>query len=218
MENGLQVHWLYLAFALLMLWYPRHLLRLGQWRSKKRRHREALEKFAQDGANDPDDKSVKLRRELAKPRNHLDYLRGFAGAAALWSFSFTAVGPDAHTAMFWLCVAASTVAFIIQTTRFRARITFFAAIFFAVGLSIGMGNYFSGAMAFLLTCAINPVIPTPRMFLTIYALLLLPFNWLLGGGGELALVNSGILLLPPLLSLLAKRPMVIFTRKRNLTW
>lgn len=218
MQNGLQVHWLYLLLALLLLWYPRHLLRLGKWRSDKRRHREALEKFAQEGAVDPDDKSVKLRRELGKLRNHLDYLRGFAGTASLWSFSFTATGPDAHLVALWVCIAVTTVGFLLQTTRMRQRITFFAAIFFAAGMSIGMGNYFSGAMAFLLTCAINPVIPTPRLFLTVYAFLLLPFNWLLGGGGTLALINSGILLLPPLLSLLLKRPMVIFARRRELTW
>lgn len=217
METLFEIHWLYLAFALLMLWLPRSWMRLGKWRSRKRRQRETHERFAQDGANDPDDKSVRLKRELSKGKNYLDFLRGLAGALALWQFSFTAEGDDRMLA-FGLKIALSLIAVLIQSIRWREKITFFAAIFFCAGLSIGMGNYFSGAMAFLLICAINPVIPTPRLFLTGYALLLLPFNFFLGGGGTLALINTVMLLLPPLLSLMAKRPMVIFTRKRNLMW
>ena len=217
MDEVLQIHWFYLLLALAMLWYPRQWMRWGKWRSNRRRHREALEKFAQEGGRDPDDQSLSLKRELRKPRNVLDILRGFAGSAALWHFSFTATGPDGHTIMFWTAAGVSLVAFLIQTTRWRPKITFFAAVFFAAGLSIGTGNFFPGSMAFLLTCAINPIIPTPRMFLTVYAVLLLPFNLLLGHGSDLALVNFGILILPPLLSLLLKRPMVIFARRRT-TW
>jgi hypothetical protein len=211
------IHWLYLALALAMLWFPRQWMRLGKWRSKRRRERETMEKFAQDGAVDPEDKSVRLGRELKSPRNYLDFLRALAGGVALWEFSFT-YGPDDREIFFGVKIGLTLIAVLIQLVRWRDRITFFAAIFYFAGLSIGMGNYFSGAMAFLLMCAINPVIPTPRVFVSAFALLLLPFNVFLGGGFQLALVNTVLLLLGPLLSLMTKRPMVIFTRKRNLVW
>lgn len=96
--------------------------------------------------------------------------------------------------------------------------TFFAAIFFFAGVSVGMGNYVAGALAFLLTCTLNPVIPNPRVFVSAFGLLLLPFNFFLGGDRDLVLLNSGLVLLPVLVSLLVKRPMVVFTRRRNLAW
>lgn len=217
MDVPLEIHWPYLALALAMLWFPRQWMRLGKWQTKRRKERETMEKFAQDGAADPDDKSVRLRRELKSPRNYLDFLRALVGGVALWEFSFTA-GPEDRIVVLAVKVTITLIAVLIQLIRWRERITFFAAIFFFAGLSIGMGNYFSGAMAFLLMCAINPIIPTPRMFVSAFALLLLPFNVFLGAGFELAVINSLLVLIGPLLSLLTQRPMVIFTRKRNLMW
>jgi hypothetical protein len=217
MHVPFELHWPYLAVALALLWFPRQWMRLGKWRRPRRKERETLEKFAQDGANDPEDKSVRLVRELKSPRNYVDFFRALAGGIALWEFSFTA-GRDDAMAVLAVKIALTLVAVLIAVVRWRERFVFFAPIFFFGGLSIGLGNYFSGAMAFLLTCTINPIIPTPRMFVTAFALLLLPFNYFLGAGLQLALVNSLLLLVGPLLSLLAKRSMVIFTRKRNLMW
>lgn len=217
------VHWPYLAAALAMLWFPRQWLRAGRLTGKRRRERETMERFQQDGGNDPDDKSVKLKRELKNPRNYIDFFRGLAGSVALWHFSFT-IELEQRDLLHVICGLISLVAVVIQTTRWRERVTFFAAIFFLPGLSMGiadpfvLGNHFAASMAFLLVCAFNPVIPTPRMFMTVYGLLLLPFDWLLGGDFQLAWINSLLALLPPLFSLMAKRPMVIFTRKRHLGW
>jgi hypothetical protein len=218
MDAGLQIHWLYLLSALLLLWFPRSLLRLGRWRSRRRRHREALEKFASDGAVDPSDLSVRLGRELRKPRNHLDFWRAFAGAVALRFFAFSGVDSVAQHFVFVLQMAVLLIAILAQTVRFDRRVTFFAAVFFAAGVSIGMGNFFPATMAFLLTCAINPVIANPRLFFSVFALLLFPFNWLFGGGLILAAANSLLLLVPPVMSLLADRPMVIYARRHQVTW
>lgn len=200
-----------------MLWFPRQWMRLGKLWRKKRKERETMERFAQDGANDPDDKSVRLGRELKNKRNYLDLFRGLVGGIALWDFSFE---PDrgSRLLVFGICGAVTFIAVLIQSVRWRERITFFAAIFFYAGLSSGMGSYYPGALAFLLVCAINPIIPNPRTFVGAYALLLLPFNYFLGDDLRIALFNTTALLLPALWSLLVKRPMVLFTRKRNLTW
>jgi len=215
------IHWPYLILALLMLWFPRQWMRLGKLWRNKRKERETMERFAQDGANDPDDKSVRLKRELRNPRNYLDLLRSFLGAFALWRFSFEA-GADREGLVLAVCAVVTFVGVLIQSLRWRERITFFAAIFYYAGMSCGMGDGYPGALAFLLVCAVNPVIPTPRVFVSVYALLLLPFNFLLSEDEDFALFNAAfntlILLVPVLWSLMVKRPMVIFTRRRNLTW
>jgi hypothetical protein len=217
MPASLEVHWLYLLTGLALLLYPRQWMRFGKWRKKRRKERETADRFAQDGANDPSDKSVRLGRELRALRNYLDFFRALAGGMAVWQFSFV-FDPTDKWPVLGLKVALTLLAVTVQVTRFRERITFFAAIFFFAGLSIGMGNYVSGSLAFLLTCTINPVIPNPRVFVSAYGLLLLPFNYFLGGDRNLVVVNSVLILLGPLVSLLLKRPMVVFTRKRNLTW
>lgn len=176
-----------------------------------------MERFAQDGANDPDDKSVRLGRELKNKRNYIDVFRALVGTVALWKFSFE--GDDEMRWMiFGICCALTFIAVLIQSIRWRERITFFAAIFFYAGVSSGIGSYYPGALAFLLICAINPVIPTPRLFVSAYALLLLPFNFFLGDDWRIALFNSIVLIVPVIWSMMVKRPMVIFTRRRNLMW
>lgn len=218
METPLEIHWLFLAVALALLWFPRSMLRLGRWRKKRRKERETMVKFAQDGARMPDDKSVRLGREFSAPRNYVDLLRAGAGGFALWEFSFTA-GPDDRQLILLVKIAITLVAVLIQSVRFRQQITFFAAIFFLFGLSLGMGNYVSGTLAFLLTCAINPLLPTPRLFVSAFALLLLPFNHFLGMGSMvLVAVNSMMLFVPVILSLLMHRPMVIFMKKHEVMW
>jgi len=217
METSLEIHWFFLTLALLLLGFPRSWLRLGRWRSRRRRQRETMVKFQQDGGANPEDKSVRLKRELRSPRNYVDLLRALAGGLALWHYSFTA-GPDDRRFVLLVQLLVTFAAVMIQSTRWRQRITFFAAIFFYLGISVAMGNYVSAVLAFMLTCAINPVLATPRLFVSAYAALLLPFNYFLGGGPLLAVANSLLLFLPVLLSLLSNRPMVIFMRKHEVMW
>lgn len=219
METSLEIHWPYLALALILLWFPRSWLRIGRWRRSRRRQRETMVKFQQDGGARPDDKSVRLGRELRSPRNYVDFLRALAGGLALWQFSFTAGAADGQTVLL-AKLLITFAAILLQSVRWKSsRITFFAAVFFYAGISIGMGHYVSGTLAFLLTCAINPVLATPRLFVSAYAAALLPFNHFLGGTGlALSAANSLMLFAPVLLSLLANRPMVIFMRKHEVMW
>lgn len=216
MAETFTVHWLYLALALAMLCFPRQWMRFGKWRKKRRKERETMDKFAQDGARDPNDQSVRLGRELRSLRNYLDFFRGAAGALALWDFSFTAEPKNAT--VLTLKITITVIAVLIQSSRWRQRITWFAAIFFLAGFVIGMGNYVAGSLAFLLVCTVNPIIPTPRLFVAAFGFVLVPFGIFLGNNTALAIIASSIVFLPVLLSLLSKRPMVVFTRKRNLVW
>lgn len=204
------IHWPYFLGALLLLWFPRPWLRLGRWRRRRRKQREVLEKFAQDGAREPGDHSVSLRRECFSLRNHVDGARGAAGTVALTSFSFTDSPPEAQRAVMGLTLAVLLVGLLAQTLRRReGRMAFFAPIFYAVGLNVGLGNHYPGAIAFLLVCAVNPVLPDARWFLTAYALALLPFNVFLGGGVQAAVLHSALLFAPIVLSLLAGRSLAL---------
>ena len=106
-----------------------------------------------------------------------------------------------------------TVGVLIQSIRYDSRVSFFAPIFYFVGMSVGSSGHYAGLFAFVLVLALNPVIPNPRMFLTAYGLLLLPFGLAFDADWRLLTVNAVLVLLPPLMSLLSKRPLVIFTKK-----
>jgi hypothetical protein len=216
MDDSLLIHWPYLGLALLMLWFPRQWMRFGRLLRKKRKQREMFEKFAQQGGKDPDDKSVQLTREFGKKRNYLDLLRGIVGGYALWHFSFDAGTPAMENTVVGIATVVSMVGLLIQSVRRDdGRLAFFAPIFFCAGLSLTMDLPYVGGFAFLLTCAINPMLPTPRMFLTCYGLLLLPFGFLFGESFLVVVANTFLLLLLPLLSLMAGRSLVIFSKKAD---
>lgn len=225
MPADFTIHWPYLLMAIAMLWFPRQWLRTGARVLKKRRKPDgAMERLAGMGARDPDDKSVQPGREFANFRNYIDLFRALAGGYSLTQFAFTAGSDDAEFTVFIIQALVLLVAVLIQSIRFDARISFFAPIFYFVGMTIGSSGQHSddltstlgngaGLFAFLLVLAINPVIPNPRMFLTAYGLLLLPFGLAFDADWRLLTLNAVLVLLPPLMSLLSKRPLVIFTKK-----
>jgi hypothetical protein len=214
MPDQLTINWPYLLMALATLWFPRQWMRTGARVLKKRSRPDgALERLAGIGARDPDDKSVQPGREFKNFRNYLDLFRALGGGYSLTQFAFEAGDSDAGLVVFIIQAVALLIAVVIQSIRFDKRLSFFAPIFYFVGMTVGTSGHLAGLFAFALVLAINPVIPTPRMFLTAYGLLLLPFGLVFDTDWRLLLVNVVLILMPPLLSMLAKRPLVIFTRK-----
>ncbi|MDB6115540.1 MAG: hypothetical protein JWQ62_2485 [Lacunisphaera sp.] len=214
MPDSLAINWPYLLIAAALLWFPRQWLRTGKTVLRKRRKPDgALERLAGVGARDPEDRSVQPSREFANFRNYVDLFRALAGGYCLTQFAFPAAGEGAADTAFIVEALVLLVAVMIQTVRFDGRLSFYAAIFFFMGLNVGASAHYSSLFAFALVLAINPIIPNPRMFLTTYGLLMLPFGILLGTDLRLLAVGAGLVLLPPLLSLLTKRPVVIFSRK-----
>ena len=225
MFDSLTISWPYLLIAIAMLWFPRQWLRSGKSILKKRRKPDgALERLAGMGARDPEDRSVQPSREFTNFRNYVDLFRAFAGGYGLTQFAFILDGEAAAPTVFILEALVLLVAVLIQSVRRDDRLSFFAAIFYLLGLTIGTCGetspgapftigHSTGLFAFALVLAINPVIPNPRMFLTAFGLLLLPFGFFFGADLPLLGLNTFLILLPPLLSLLTKRPVVIFSRK-----
>ena len=60
---------------------------------------------------------------------------------------------------------------------------------------------------------INPVIPSPRVFLTAFGLLMVPFGILFSADALRVGAVVALACLPPLISLLAARPLVIYSKR-----
>ncbi len=214
MPDSLTIHWPYLLMAIAMLWFPRQWLRSGARVLKKRRKPDgAMERLAGMGARDPEDKSVQPGREFVNLRNYIDLFRALAGGYSLTEFALVAGTTTGEDLFVTVVAGVLLVAVLIQCIRFDGRLSYFAPIFYLLGLSVAVCGPYAGLFAFALVLAINPVIPNPRMFLTAYGLLLLPFGVVFSIDYALLGATVSLILLPPVLSLLTKRPLVIFTRK-----
>lgn len=215
MSDALRIHWPYLVLAVAMLGFPRQWMRSGARVLKRRRKPDgALEQLAGVGARDPTDKSVQVAREFRSFRNFIDLFRAAAGGYGLTVYSFTARSDASADLAFGLQVAVLLVGVLVQAVRVDGgRLSFYAPIFYLVGLSTGFCQHYTGLFAFALVLAVNPIIPNPRVFLTAFGLLLPPLGWVFDTEFRGVLAMAAGVLAIPLLSLLTKRPVVIFSRK-----
>ena len=107
------------------------------------------------------------------------------------------------------------LAVVIQSIRYeKVKVSFFPPIFFLSGLAVGVVGYQSAAFAFIGIWVVNTVISNAQGFLSIYALLLLGFDRLFKGALSIPAVVIGLAAFSPvLLSLMVRRPLMIFTRR-----
>ncbi|MBI3885331.1 MAG: hypothetical protein HY302_06330 [Opitutae bacterium] len=218
MPPSLTVHWPYLLVALAMLWFPRQWLRLGPalWK-RRRRSQTDVERFSNSSPpGDPENKTISLARELRNKRNYLDFLRAALGGWALLQYSFEAHGKGLSGRLLTAQAAVLLGATLIQCLRFETRWGFFAPIFFFAGLSIALSGPIPALFALVFMFAINPAIPNPRLFISLYALLLIPLGYFLDASRSLLILNVLLLWLPPVLSLLGRRSMAIYAKKPKL--
>lgn len=216
MSSEFVIHWLYLALAVLMLWFPRQWLRLGHRFLKRRhKHKDKIEQFAEEQARDPDDKSVRLSLEFRGKRNWLDLMRAAAGSLCLVYFAFeiTEMTSDARRSVLALQVFVVLVGTLIQCIRREEKVSYFAPIFYLVGIGAGLGSPYPVIFSLLLVMAINPVLPNPRVFLTVYGLLMIPFGILFSADLLRMLATTAVTCVPPLVSVLAARPLVIYSKR-----
>lgn len=212
----------YLLFAILLLWFPRQWLRVGSV-GKRRRSGGAKEEKEPWRERESGNLRVRFGNEFSKFRNYLDLLRGAAGSLALVGgmgiSASLAVPPDAPTSqvntVIGLCFAIMLVGLMVQTVRpERGKITFYPAIFFITGLTVGPCGPWGALFAFLLIWVFNIMIPNPRYFLATYAAAVTAFGLIFGRQSSLSALSAGLLVFAPVLvSLLAARPLVIPSRK-----
>ncbi|MEY2880892.1 MAG: hypothetical protein RLZZ15_3272 [Verrucomicrobiota bacterium] len=213
-----------LLLSLALLWLPRSWLRFGVVKlpgaSRRRRSRATSEPWRKKV---PGDKSLDFRTEFGKLRNYVDFLR--AGTGAFFLMGLTGIDPCVQLApgaprgyAVGLMAAKSIVfivAVVLQTARYHERrLTFFPPVFFLAGLSIGLCSPFAALAAFVLIWAFNPLFASAEGFLPIYGVLTVVFgNWFLGIGDRSSILQGALCLLPVLLSLMTRRPLVVFSKR-----
>lgn len=221
----MNIAWLQLLPAVLLLWLPRQALRIGGRVFEFQRHRRR--RFPVDTnpakTRDPNDPSVSFRAEIAKLRNTIDFLRAGLGAVMLlggmpgiepaWQ---TIPGADSESVRLatYGRLGILLVGVLIQLFRFEHRAMLFAPIFYLTGLSVGLSGFAAGGFAVLLVWLVNPVLPNPAAFLAVHALLVVLLGTLfLGLANQRSLLNATLVFLPVVVSFLAGRPLVQLSKK-----
>lgn len=215
------IDWIQLFIALALLWLPRQVMRKGQ-----RHHRHASRSVRRArSVNDrqPGDFTVGFAEEFSKPRNYIDLVRGWLGSVALTG-SVPGISPaimpaegapEGQSKVVMAVIALIlTIAVVIQACRLERRMSFYAPIFFLGGLSLGVCGPVVALFAWVLAWTVNLSLPNPMTFLLAYSGLIGAFSALfIGRGNLLAYAVAALCFLPGLVSLLARRPLVVFSKR-----
>ncbi|MCX6954298.1 MAG: hypothetical protein NTV51_19275 [Verrucomicrobia bacterium] len=212
----------FLVLAAVLLWFPRQWLRVGSV-FKRRRTSAARGEKEPWHSREPGDMQVRFGVEFAKFRNYVDLLRAGAGSLAfaggLGIPACLSVADGAPRSQFYTMVALRLAimlaGLVIQMVRFeRGKLTFYPAIFYIAGLTLGLCGAWAAVFAFILIWAFNVLLASAQGFLTVYTVMVLVFGLAFARQDLLAVISAGVLAYTPvLLSLLANRPLVIPSRK-----
>ncbi len=213
------------VLVLVVLFFPRNALRVGGSLSRRKRRRSGTSQRILEPWKDrePGDPRIMPAVEFRKLRNYLDLVRAGAGGVALWGGFYVppalaadpAAGGRMPLVVLGLKCLITLLAVVIQSIRYeKVKVSFFPPIFFLSGLAVGVVGYPAAAFAFIGIWVSNAGISNAQGFLSVYALLLLGFGLLFNGSrsipaGAMALAAFS----PVLLSLMVRRPLMIFTRK-----
>ena len=216
-----------LMVGIALLCFPRQWLRRGPAHSKRRRRSSPADDRVVDPwkTQEPGDPHVDFRVEFTKFRNYIDLFRSGVGGLAIWGglditpalLAEAGAPKSVSHQILWLQCAIAVLGLLFQVMRFeRVRISFFPPIFYLAGLSVGMCGASAAAFAFALIWAINSGLGNAQAFMAIYAVMLYVFGGLFVSFLHVPAMVAGVLaLLPVLLSLLTKRPLLIFTRRSS---
>lgn len=219
------IDWLHFFLALLLLWFPRQVLRRGgEVLRLRRRHRPSpMVDINPAKMREPGDPRVLFMVEIVKPRNYIDFFRatvgsvmllgGFAGFEAAVRAADDAPGTTVQLVLYGRLLILA-IAVMIQSFRFERKPTMFPPIFFLSGVALGLCGPFAAGFSLVLVWTINLTLPNPTAFLSVFALLVGGFGLLfLGTGNEQPFFAVALIFLPVLVSLLARRRLVLFTKK-----
>lgn len=210
-------YWLF-PIALLLLWLPRPWLRFGTQfipgAQTKRGDRHT-------NARNPGDVSLRLRNEMAKPRNWLDLVRATVGSLVIGYAGLLAEPgalPEVHTQIFIIKCVVFVVAVLIQMVRFEGRLTLAPPIFFVFGLSFGLIGWMAACFAIVAICVVNLVLPGPASFLFVFCGLQAIFGVLFARTSfRESMLAAGLSLFPVVFSLTTKRRLMQLSKKSKST-
>lgn len=212
------VHYPLLVVGVLLLWFPRQWMRMGR---VFRSHRKRSGRVEPWKSREPGDPRLSLA-EFGKSRNYFDLMRALAGALAIVGAKFidsaiaTTTGDQAAAReVLVLQLGILFIGLLIQTVRYeRQRISFYAPLFYLAGMSVVLCGPWAALFAFALVWGVNGMFRRAEGFLTTYGVALAGFGVLFKDTSRL-LAGAALLmcLMPVILALLSRRPLVIFSRK-----
>jgi hypothetical protein len=220
------INYLYLIFAIVLLWLPRQWLRVGRKPARalglaRRQRKREFVRIRESGDN-----RVNFMEEFPKVRNYIDFFRALLGGLILIgnpdlgiSSCFLLVNElePASTGhfLFELQIGIIAVGVIRQFLRIEGRVTFYAPLFYFAGLAFALCGFGAGFFAFLLIWTLNSALPiAPVGFLSVYALLLGLLGVLFQGVGNKYVYAASIMfMVPVVVSLMARRSLALFNKK-----
>jgi hypothetical protein len=215
------INFWFLIPTLILLWLPRQWLRIGRIRPKKKsrtqRHRSAP---ADEIGVVPEfqNHSVQFGKEMRNRRNWLDLFRSIAGSICLTEYCFGA-GPNPPPTLAEQILGAQAgilvIAMLFQLFRLKRQSVLFAPIFFLLGLTVGLVGYESAFFAWIMIWAVNVVLPGPASFLFTYAAVVGGFGAVFVGKSKLMMLMCGLSCFPLLVSVMARRRLMHFTKKEK---
>jgi hypothetical protein len=217
-----------LLLGIALLWFPRSWYRRGLTLLQRRRRSSPSGRITDPWKErEPGDPRVGLAVEFGKARNYFDLLRAGAGGLAIWGgLGFApalraAAEAPAKVGLQLLAVKVFIMlgGLLIQAVRYEnRRVSFYPPIFYLAGVSVGLCGYKAAGFAFVLIWTVNTGLGNAQAFLAMYSVILYVFGALFASFRSPAvMLAAGLALLPVLLSLLADRPLVVYTRKGSRT-
>lgn len=224
----MSINYIYLILAIILLWMPRHWLRIGRKAARKLGLRRRSRKRDFVRIRESGDNRVNVAEEFGKARNYVDFFRAMTGGLLLignpglgvsscFIGSEEIVAPQMGSFVFEIQVLILVIGAVRQFVRVEGRVTFFAPLFYFAGLAMALCGIGGGFFAFLLVWTLNSAIPVPPVgFLSVYAI----FLWLLGMlfqgiGNYYVYVAAMISAMPVVISLLARRSLALFSKKQK---
>ena len=212
------INYLLLFFALVLLWSPRQVFRLGKTLIKETR---APVETDPRKTRAPGDISMRFTEEAVKPRNYLEFLRALAGAYLLWgtdaigaAISVARQAPASASREVLLAIALIlAIGTVIQTLRFDGRSRLFPPAFYLTGIAIVLAGWKAAVFAAILAWMVNRSVSSPAGFFAAFAVLLAGFGFVFDGKSLYMFLACALLILPAALSLLSGRPLIAMSRK-----
>jgi hypothetical protein len=207
-----------MVVALALLWMPRSWMRAGTKLGPRRKP----QRLAHSWTHAPQDGTVlTFGHEFTKFRNYLDWFRTAVGTALLVGTSSLPPILGSARALRWserevLGLRAAILAggLLIQVVRWeRHRFALAAPTFYLGGVLCGLPMPVAGLCAFAVAWALVPVVPHSQGFLTVLAVVYAAVGLFLVGLNPLVVLGAALCFLPVLLSLLCRRPLMVFSRR-----
>lgn len=217
----MQIHWLLLAATIALLWMPRSWMRWGPRLGRQRKG----QRLAHSWTHAPQDGTVlSFGHEFTKVRNYLDAGRSFVATMLLVGANgmpaavavASPLAPGAARQVLLAQMAVLLGGLLIQCVRFeRRRLALAAPVFYLAGVLCGLQLPLAGLAAFAVSWALVPVVPYTLGFLTVMGVVFAAVGVFLTGVGLLTGAGAGLCLVPVLISLLSRRPLMVFSRRSS---